>query len=199
MSTTTPTQPMPSPPPLAAPSVYRMTVDEFERIAGSLDNDQVELVDGYIVGRDDMDPPHAAVTERLRRQFDRTVPEGWYAREEKPVRIPDFDEPRPDISVVRGDTETYLTRHPEPRDIGLLAEVSQSSLDRDQGRKRINYGRGRIPVYWVVNLVDRQVEVHTGPNDAGYASRVDFVAGQEIPVVIDGVAIGKIAVNAILP
>ena len=58
-----------APPPLASPSVYRMTVDEFERIADALNDDQVELVDGYIVGRDDMQPPHAAVTERLRRQL----------------------------------------------------------------------------------------------------------------------------------
>ncbi len=67
MSTIIPAQSAPSPAALASPAVYRMTVDEFERIAGSLDNDQVELVDGYLVWRDDMKPPHVLATERLRR------------------------------------------------------------------------------------------------------------------------------------
>jgi Uma2 family endonuclease len=145
-----------------------------------------------------MKPPHVAATELLRRQLDRIVPDGWFVREEKPVRIPDFDEPRPDISVVRGDTMTYLNRHPEPRDVGLLVEVAQSSLEQDQGRNRINYGRGGNPVYWVVNLLDRRIEVYTGPNSAGYTSRIDFAPGQDVPVVIDGVEIGRIAVGAVL-
>jgi hypothetical protein len=51
MSTVTTTQSTPSLPPLASPAVYRMTVDEFERIAGSLDDDQVELIDGYIMSQ----------------------------------------------------------------------------------------------------------------------------------------------------
>ena len=69
MATIIPTQPSASPAPLASPAVYRMTVDEFERIAGSLNNDQVELIDGYLVWRDDMKPPHVLATERLRRRL----------------------------------------------------------------------------------------------------------------------------------
>ena len=107
MATIIPTQPTVSPAPLASPAVYRMTVDEFERIAGYLDNDQVELVDGYLVWRDEIKPPHALATELLRRGLDRIVPGGFFVREEKPVRIPDFDEPRPDVAVVRGDPRLY--------------------------------------------------------------------------------------------
>jgi Uma2 family endonuclease len=199
MSTIVPSQSLPLMAPLASPVVYRMTVDEFERIADSLDDDHVELLDGYIVGRDDMKPPHVLVTERLRRRLDRIVPGGWFVREEKPVRIPDYDEPRPDISIVKGDPEAYATRHPEPADVGLLIEVSQSSLDRDQGRKQVIYGGAGIHVYWVVNLVDRRIEVYTDPNAAGYASRVDLVAGQDVPVVIGGAQVGRIPVDAIQP
>src|SRR5580692_11611685 len=103
-----------------------MTVDEFERIAGSLNNDQVELVDGYLVWRGDMKPPHVLATERLRRRLDRIVPEDYFVREEKPVRIPEFDEPRPEVSVVRGDPELYNAHHPGPADVALLIEVSES-------------------------------------------------------------------------
>ncbi len=187
------------PPPLASPAVYRMTVDEFERIADSLDDDHVELLDGYIVGRDDLKPPHAFTTDELRRGLDRIVPVGWLVREEKPVRIPDHDEPVPDLALAKGSTRDYVNRHPGPADIALLVEVSESTLDRDQGRKQLIYGSAGIPVYWIVNLVDRRVEVYTVPNAVGYASRADFGAGQVVPVVIGGAQVGQIAIDPILP
>ncbi|HZW31314.1 MAG TPA: Uma2 family endonuclease [Isosphaeraceae bacterium] len=140
MSTITSTAPtLPTPRlPLASPAVYRMTVDEYERIADALDA-PVELIDGYLVERTDMNPPHVLVTERLRRRLDRMVGPGWFVREDKPVRIPDFDEPRPDLAIVRGDPETYDDHHPGPEDVALLIEVSQASLGRDQGNKWLAY------------------------------------------------------------
>jgi Uma2 family endonuclease len=199
MATIIPTQPAPSPAPLASPAVYRMTVDEFERIAGSLNNDQVELLDGYVVWRDDMKPPHVLATERLRRRLDRSVPEGYFVREEKPIRIPEFDEPRPDISVVRGDPEVFANRHPGPEDVVLLVKVSETSLDRDQGKKKFNYARSGIPVYWIVNLVERQLEVYLSPGPDGYQSSQILKPGQDVAVVIDGQEAGRIAVVDLLP
>jgi Uma2 family endonuclease len=199
MATIIPTQPAPSPAPLASPAVYRMTVDEFERIAGSLNNDQVELLDGYVVWRDDMKPPHVLATERLRRRLDRSVPEGYFVREEKPIRIPEFDEPRPDISVVRGDPELFANRHPGPEDVVLLVKVSETSLDRDQGKKKFNYARSGIPVYWIVNFVERQLEVYLSPGPDGYQSSQILKPGQDVAVVIDGQEAGRIAVVDLLP
>jgi hypothetical protein len=58
-------------------------------------------------------------------------------------------------------------------------------------------------VYWVVNLIDRQVEVHSGPTGPGdhpdYAARQIFQDGDTIPVVLDGNQVGKISVNDLLP
>jgi Uma2 family endonuclease len=198
MATTILTQPPPPPAPLASPAVYRMTVHEFERIADSLENDHVELLDGYLVWSDGMTPPRVLTTERLRRRLDRMIPTGCFVREEKPIRIPDFDEPRPDLAVVRGDPELYRTRHPGPADVVLRIEVSDSSLDRDQGMKWFNYARGGIPVYGIVNLLHRQVEIYTGPGPNGYHSSEILKQGDEIPMFIDGVEIGRIAVEDIL-
>jgi Uma2 family endonuclease len=202
MSTITPTQSLPAPAPLASPAVYRFTVDEFERIADSLDNDQVELIDGYIVGRGEMKPSHVLATELLKRCIEPMLPSGRFVREDKPVRIPDFDEPRPDIAVVRGDPKVYAHRHPGPADVSLLVEVSDTTLPRDRGEKWLNYARSGIPVYWIVNLVDHQVEVYSDPAADGYASRevyAQFLSAQLVPVVIDGIAVGQIAVADILP
>ena len=60
-------------------------------------------------------------------------------------------------------------------------------------------GATGVPVYWIVNLFDRQVEVYTDPGPAGYAIRMDFPSGQQVPVVIDGRQRGQIAVDDILP
>jgi Uma2 family endonuclease len=182
----------------ADPGPYRMTVDEFERIAEGL-NKPVELVDGVLVERTDMDPPHVLMTLRLRRRLDRMVPEGWHARDEKPLRIPAFNERFPDVAVVRGDPDVYGKRHPGPEDIAILIEVAVSTIRRDRGEKQTLYAATGIPVYWIVNLKNRQIEVYTGPGPDGYASRDDFREGAEVPVMIDGVEIGRIAVVDILP
>ena len=61
------------------------------------------------------------------------------------------------------------------------------------------YGRGGIPVYWILNLIDRQVEVYSGPQPDGYAMRTVYRSGQHVPVVLDGTIVGHIAVDDVLP
>ena len=190
---------MPSPAPMASPVVYRLSVDEFERIADSLDDERVELLDGLIVRREEMKPLHVLVTERLRRRLDRRLPADWFVREDKPLRIPNFNEPLPDLAVVRGQPEVYLHYHPGPDDVAIVIEVSDSSLGRDHGEKWISYSRCGIPVYWVVNLIDSKVEVYTGPTPTGYATATDFRTGDHVPVVIAGISVSPIAVGDILP
>ena len=82
--------------------------------------------------------------------------------------------------------------------MGLLIEVSLTTLDRDRNEKLPAYATGGIPVYWIVNLVDRQIEVYTGPGPDGYRSSQVFTPGQFVPVVIDGRQIGQLAVDEIL-
>jgi Uma2 family endonuclease len=156
------------------------------------------LIDGYIVWREDMKPSHVLVTERLKRRIETLLPSGWFVREDKPVRIPDHDEPRPDVAVVRGDPELYAARHPGPSDVALLIEVSDSSLSRDRAEKMIIYARSGIPNYWIANLIDRQIEIYADPQLSGYASRLDLKVGETAPVSIDGIQVGTIAVADLL-
>jgi Uma2 family endonuclease len=187
------------PSPLAPdPGQYRMTVDEFERIADSLDR-RVELVDGYLMERPEMSAPHVLSIARLRSRLERMIPQGWHIREEKAIRIPDYNVRLPDISIVRGHFEDYPTEHPLPKDTAMLAEVALTSLGRDQGMKLTIYGSQGVPMYWIVNVKDRQVEVYTNPGPDGYATRDLFKPGESVPVVIDGIEVGRIAVADILP
>ena len=197
MSTIAPTQPTSQPDPSASPAVYRFTVDEYERMV--LDDPRVELIDGYVVRKMGKNPPHSWATKAVLKALVALLPPGWTWRLEQPVRIPEYDEPEPDAAIVRGSDDDYKHRTPGPADIGLLVEVSETTLDRDRGKKLLAYAQGGIPVYWIVNLVDRQVEVYTGPGPGGYRSRVDFPPGRQIPVVIDGRPLGQVAVDDILP
>jgi Uma2 family endonuclease len=201
MSAITPTPPLVSLPPSLGPwAPRRFTVDEYERIiaSGSLNEPKkVELIDGYMVTKMGKSAEHGFSVKEVQKALAQTLPPGWTWRQEQPVRIPAYDEPEPDIAIVRGSDADYRHRVPEPADVGLLVELSATSVyaDRIQGNV---YGRSAIPVYWIVNLVDRQVEVYTDPGPTGYASRSDFTSGQQVTVLIDGRQVGQIAVDDIL-
>ena len=109
-------------------------------------------------------PPHTVTTGLCVDAIQRALPTGWHARKEDPVRIPDRDsEPEPDVSVVRGELTDYLIRHPGPDDVPLVVEVADSSVEDDR-EMTVTYGGGGIPVYWLVNIPDRQLEVYTEPS-----------------------------------
>lgn len=193
MSTITTKQPTQLSPPRG------MTVDEFEELEESLGDARVELIDGRIYRRGEMNPPHVRAMDLARRAIEPMLPVGRFFREDKPVRIPDFNEPFPDFAVVHGDSSLYTSRHPGPEDVSLLIEVSDTTVVKDRGVKKDNYARARIPVYWIVNLDDRQIEVHSQPAEGKYGDEQTYKPGQDVPVMLDGVEIGRIPVSDILP
>ena len=202
MSTIAPAQPTTSAVHLALADLYRINVREYERIvaAGALDDERLELIAGYMVKKMPKNPPHSWSTRKILDLVDGFLPQGWLWRLEQPVRdTRSSTSQEPDIAIVRGSDDDYKYRTPDPADVALLVEVSESTLDRDQGEKLLAYAQGNIPVYWIVNLIDGHVEVYTGPGPGGYRSRQDFKPGQTVPVIIDGHEVGRIAVADILP
>jgi Uma2 family endonuclease len=204
MATIAPTRPTTSSPsPPRTPPLHRITVDEYERIirSGALeDPNRVELIDGYMVDKMAKNPEHSFSATATHQALMDRLPAGWLARKEEPVRIPAYDEPEPDISVVRGINPDYRHRAPEPRDVALLVEVSDTTLPQDRGMKLTAFARDGIPVYWIINLADRQVEVYTRPVKAGrYRSRKDYKPGQQVPVTLGGQQLRPIPVDDIMP
>jgi Uma2 family endonuclease len=209
MSTTTPTPPassladadlkewLPSP-----RSIYRLSVDQYDALVASgvfAKRDRFQLINGILVAKMTEHPPHAVASTMLWEAYLPLVPAGWHLRVDKSLRIPRRKSVlEPDLVMARGATQDYLEHHPGPADVALVVEVAQSSLSEDRDLARV-YGVGGVPVYWIVNLVDRQIEVYTNPGRAGYRSRVDFKPGQNVPVVVLGAEIGRIAVDDILP
>jgi Uma2 family endonuclease len=180
-------------------TLYRMTVGEYERLGDLLHDKRVELIDGLLVVKMTKKPPHVVACELTRAAIDRVAPTGWHTRAGDPVKIPRYNEPEPDVTLVRGSVRDYTNRHPGPRDVAIVAEIADSSLAKDQRRVRVYGGRRGIPVYWIVNLVHRRIEVYSEPRTAGYRTRVDYATGESVPVVIDGVQVGSVAVDDMLP
>ena len=182
-------------------SLFRMTVDQYERLveSGVLDNQPIELIDGLLVRKMGKKPPHVISSEALRDELLLLLPQGWRLTIEAPVRIPEFDEPEPDLAIVRGTRDQYFDHHPGPADIGLLIEIADTTLSRDRGDKLLAYSRGGVPIYWIVNLIDGLLEVYTGPGPAGYRDRQVHKSNEQVRLVIDGKDFGAIAVSSILP
>jgi Uma2 family endonuclease len=196
--------------PLAGPAdpawipspLYRFSLERYEELVESgafTTRDRFHLINGYLVAKMTQNPPHTTADELCREALQRVIPPGWTIREAKPVRIPNrASKPEPGRTVVRGTIRDYARRDPDPHEVALIVEVADSSLHDDRERTRV-YGGGGIPVYWIINLVDRQIEVYTMPDQSGYQSRTIFQPGQAVPAVIDGVEVGRIAVDDLLP
>jgi Uma2 family endonuclease len=182
-------------------SLFRLTVDQYDRLVetGVLDGEPIELIDGFLVRKMGKKPPHVIVAEALRDAILPLLPPGWRLAIKAPVRIPEFDEPEPDLAIVRGARNDYADHHPGPTDIGLLIEVADTTLDRDRGAKLLAYSRGGVSTYWIVNLVDGQIEVYTVPTPTGYRDRRVLTSGDEAALILGEAEVGRIAVSTILP
>jgi Uma2 family endonuclease len=85
------------------------------------------------------------------------------------VRSSRYSEPEPDLSIQPAPAAGKSPKLPTPH---LVIEVSDSSLRKDRTLKQRIYSQARVPEYWIVNLVDYQIETHTEPRGARYANRV---------------------------
>jgi Uma2 family endonuclease len=183
----------------------RFSVTEYHRLIelGILtEDDNLELLDGYLVHKMSRNPPHDAAIQKGLKRWLRLLPPGWDLRVQSAITLTE-SEPEPDFAIVRGDETAYLTRHPTARDIGLVVEVSDSSLVGDRDDKGPIYARAGIDCYWIVNLNDRQVEVYTAPSgpvpDPRFLQRVDYRAGDSVSLLLGGTTLLQIAVQELLP
>ena len=133
-----------------------MTLEQYESLIASgffAKQDDVHLINGYVVNRMAESPLHGAVCEAIRMAIGAILlaVAGWHPRGQNGLKIPSQTSiPRPDLAVVRGDWRDYLTRYPEAADAALVVEVSVSSLDEDRAMADI-YADGGDP-----RLLDRQ-------------------------------------------
>ena len=151
---------------------YRELCD-MER-AGIIDGDQhLELLAGQIVVMT-IHPAHSAAVSHLARRFQRAFGDDAQVVVQGPLRLSDdlddINLPQPDLLLV-ADPEKVYPDHPRPADVYLLVEVSDTTLAKDRMVKLPLYAAHAIPEVWIVNLVDRQIEIYTNPHEEEFLTR----------------------------
>jgi Uma2 family endonuclease len=180
-----------------------LTVKTYDKMVerGILpESNRFELIRGRIVEKDvTKGRTHDNSSERSWRKIDRLLPSGWHVRIDKTVAFPDSrTELEPDISVVRGEVEDYDKRRPLPGDVALLVEISSTSVTKDRKLARI-YAAANIPVYWIVNVRKRRLEVYENPVGGQYAAPRILGETDTVDLVIAGQVVGRIPVADLLP
>jgi Uma2 family endonuclease len=183
----------------------RWTRVEYERMVECgifRSGERIELLDGLLVVREPQSAPHFAAIRRGTVALQRAFGPGWDVRPAGPVALDDDSEPEPDLAVVPGAFTDYERAHPA-RTV-LVVEVALTSLAFDREYKSSLYARAGIQDYWIVNLVDRVVEVRRGPAASeltpyGWAYAQLVVLGPADTVTALAAPSSSIAVADLLP
>lgn len=167
--------------------------------AGCFEDLRVELIGGRLVLMTES-PEHRNTVHNVCEGLAPLLPSAdWYIAREESVLFKGW-RPLPDVAVHRGARKPrYERRLPRAADTVLIAEVCESTYHKDRKDKFRRYARAGIPVYWIVNLDRRTVEVYGQPVKSSYRDRRVFKEGQTVPVVIDGQTVGHLAVDDLLP
>ena len=172
------------------------------------EGEPLELLDGRLVPKMSKNPGHRIATHRTADTLRGLLPKGWYVDTQEPVLLRELhlgagNVPEPDVSVILGSTDDYSEHHPTADTIALVVEVSDTTLRDDRGLKKQIYAHARIPEYWIVNLIDQQLEVYQRPTGsalkADYEVPRTYALSESVSVRIGTKTVGPIPVRALFP
>jgi Uma2 family endonuclease len=182
----------------------RWTRFEYERLVdlGLFLSDRVELIGGQLVVAEPQGSHHATAVGLVDDALRAVLPSDWLVRAQMPVALDDESEPEPDLAVLRGPRRHFRDAHPTR--LALAIEVADSTLDLDREHKGSLYARAGVADYWIVNLIDRVLEVCREPvldTSAPYGWRYSTVQTLAPPAVVSPLALPSvsIAIAALLP
>lgn len=152
-------------------TVHRFTVEEYHRMgeAGVFHEDaRVELIDGQVVEMTLIGPDHASCVNRLVEMFAPLAGKVTLSPQ-NPVVVAEYQEPQPDVTVLKHRADGYRSRRPVAADVLLVIEVGDSSADRDRKRKVPVYAQAGIPECWLVDLPADRIQIYRHPSGGSYA------------------------------
>lgn len=161
---------------------YSFTAEEFERLgeAGILRQDaRLELIEGEIFEMSPIGSLHAACVKFLSGLLNRLFGNTAIVGVQDPVRLNDFSEPQPDLTLLRWRDDYYRGGHPAPADVLLVIEVADTTVVKDRTVKLPLYARSGIAEAWLVNVEAGQVEVYSNPAGGTYQRAEVFGRGEE--------------------
>lgn len=177
----------------SSPGRRLFSVAEYQRMGevGILgDDERVELIEGDILKMSPIGSHHAACVMRLTMLLAQSVGRAAIVDVQGPIQLDGRSEPEPDLTLLAPRADYYAEALPMPEQILLLIEVSDTTLSYDRGRKVPLYARSGIPVVWIVNLNNSNIEVYSNPLEGKYQSVVKLKRGQTLTVPgLEGVSI----------
>lgn len=188
------------------PHPYRLTVRQY---LGMIDaglfppNARVELLGGILVRQMTKGTPHNFVQIALAPALRAIVSADWLVLNEISLQLSPRSRLEPDLMITRGPIARFKNQDARSVETALVVEVADSTYAYDRGPKWRRYAAAKVPVYWIVNLGKRQVEVYRQPTGAGtsatYQSAEIYGEDAAMPVLIDGAEVGRVTVRDILP
>jgi Uma2 family endonuclease len=176
-----------------APTRHRLDVGAYYKMAEAgilTPNDRVELIGGEIFDMAPIGDSHAGETIRLNRLFAHAAADGLVlVSVQSPLRLDAYNEPEPDLMLLKPRRDDYKSGHPNASDVLLLVEVSETSLVHDRGMKLPLYARFGVAEVWIVDLIGAAVEVYREPAGDAYAFKERLISGSLAPVLVPGVTI----------
>jgi Uma2 family endonuclease len=161
----------------------RFSVDDLTRMVhvGILaEHERVELIDGEVRQMSPIGPLHAGIVNRLIAILTNQLGDRAIVSVQNPVVLNDFTEPQPDVLVLRPREDFYTGGHPRPKDVLVLIEVADTTMDYDCGEKIPRYAQMQIPEVWLVDVHGQEVVQYTHPVKDEYHSIQAFVRGMEL-------------------
>ncbi|MBN3899866.1 MAG: Uma2 family endonuclease [Nostoc sp. NOS(2021)] len=166
----------------------RFTLDEYHRLTelGFFhEDDHIELINGEIIEMASKGTAHETCLRNLLRELPKLVGERATLQSQAPIALPPNSEPEPDFAILQNRDDNYFSGHPQPADVLLVMEVSDSSLDYDQDVKIPLYAKAGIADYWIFNLFDNYLEGYSEPyqdcqGKYGYLNKRIFLSNQVI-------------------
>lgn len=161
----------------------QFTVEEYHRMAevGILtEDDRVELIEGEIVQMSPIGRRHAACVNRLIRLFSQRFGEQAIITSQNPVELSDRSELQPDIALLQPRSDFYEAGHPQPKDIFLIVEVADTTIETDRHVKIPLYAGSGISEVWLIDIHEQLIEIYRQPTAAGYQDMQKCRRGQRI-------------------
>jgi len=164
----------------------RFRVEDFRKMTevGILPEESGwEVIDGFLIDKMSIGSRHAGTIKILSEMLRDLIRSEAIISVQDPIHIDDYNEPEPDIALLKRRNDFYRESHPIPQDVLLLIEVSDSTIKYDREVKKTLYAEAEIAEYWLVNLQDNTIEVYSQPKNGNYRLARILESGETIEAV----------------
>jgi Uma2 family endonuclease len=171
------------------PERRKFSIAEYYKLAETgilAPTERVELLNGQIIRMAPIGEKHRTIVDELNYIFVDARKNRYRVSIDQPVRIENFDEPQPDLTLYKTDVKN---RHPTPEDIYLVIEVADTTLEYDLGDKLRAYEKGGIKEYWVIDVGKKAVHIHRLPPQEHNYTRESRMHGVIAPLAFPDVTV----------